>query len=272
MMQSKLFPSFPNIRHQAKVILIYTVCVGLIGLLPLKLWAAEDDARQLFKEANQCYQDGKFNDALERYKKLESLGYQSGALYYNMGNTYYKLGAIGYAILYYERAAKLIGDDEDLIANLELARMRTKDRIQELSPFLLDAIVERWLGAFSLTGVAVATIVAFYLLMAIVIARLQKLPLNQTLMQVGFYVTLVITLFFAITFGAKSYHDAQRAEAIVVSPTLNLKSEPKDEAKTILTVHDGLKVSIMRQLDEWVEVRLPNGDKGWAKSTDIVQI
>ncbi len=271
-MQSKSFLSFPNIRHPAKVILIHTVCVGLIGLLPLKLWAAEDDAQQLFKEANQYYQDGKFNDALERYKKLESLGYQSGALYYNMGNTYYKLGAVGYAILYYEKAAKLIGDDEDLTANLELARMRTKDRIQELPPFLLDAIVERWLGTFSLTGVAIGTVVAFYLLIAIVIARLQRLPFNQTLMQAGFYVTLIITLFFAITFGAKSYHEAQRAEAIVISPTLNLKSEPKDEAKTILTVHDGLKVSIMRQLGEWVEVRLPNGDKGWAKFVDIAQI
>lgn len=272
MMQRKLFLNFPNALLQAKTILIRTVCMSTVWFLPAMLWAADEEAKQLFKEANQCYQEGKFNEALEHYKKLENLGYQSGALYYNMGNTYYKLGAVGYAILYYEKAAKLIGNDEDLRANLELARMRTKDRIQKLPPFLFDAIIERWIELFSLEGMAWGTIVSFYLLIVIAIARLQKLLRNQLAAQIGFYVALGITFFLAITFGAKSYHDALRAEAIVVSSTLNLKSEPKDEAKTILVVHDGLKVSIMRQLDEWIEVRLPNGDKGWAKATDIARI
>jgi tetratricopeptide (TPR) repeat protein len=112
--------------------------MSTVWFLPAMLWAADEEAKQLFKEANQCYQEGKFNEALEHYKKLENLGYQSGALYYNMGNTYYKLGAVGYAILYYEKAAKLIGNDEDLIANFEHAPKRNKNKNQKKPPLVID--------------------------------------------------------------------------------------------------------------------------------------
>lgn len=246
--------------------------VSVIWLLPLASWAAESDAERLFKDGNQFYQEGKFSQALDCYAKLDSLGYQSGALYYNMGNAYYRLGSIGYAILYYEKAARLLGDDEDLLANLELARLRAKDRIQQAPPFFLDAFIERLLDAFSLNVAAIGAVVSFYLFIAVVIAQLQKRSINQIVLKTGFYVALVATAFFIVIFGANSYRDAARSEAVVISPTLNLKSEPNEDGKTIIVVHEGLKVSVARTVDGWLELRLPSGDKGWAKASDVAHI
>lgn len=179
-------------------------CASVLWLLPLAVWATEIDAERLFKDGNQFYQEGQFAQALECYAKLDSLGYQSGALYYNMGNTYYRLGAIGYAILYYEKAAKLIGEDEDLRTNLELARLRTKDRIQPVPRFSLDAFVESLLQTF-FNGRCCSrhSAVVFYLLIGIVIMQIQKYAVNQVLLKVGFYVTLVATVFFILIFSAK---------------------------------------------------------------------
>lgn len=248
------------------------LCASLIWLLPLALWAVESDAERLFKDGNEFYREGKFSQALQCYAQLDSMGYQSGALYYNMGNAYYRLGAIGYAILYYEKAARLIGNDEDLLANLELARLRAKDRLQPIPPLFFDALAERLLETFSLGAAAIGALLSFYLLMGVVIAQIQKRAINPIALKTGFYVALASTAFFFAVFGANSYRDAARSDAIVVSATLQLKSEPSNDSKTLITVHEGLKVKIAREESEWVEIRLPNGEKGWAKASDIALI
>lgn len=74
-----------------------------------------------FRQANDYYRKGQYEQALILYKKLDHLGYSSGSLYYNLGNTYFKLGKKGLAILYYEKARRLIPQDDDLKTNLAIA-------------------------------------------------------------------------------------------------------------------------------------------------------
>lgn len=248
------------------------ICLLILLALPPLAQAEAPNALQLFKEGNAAYQAGHFSEALQKYQLLDSLGYQSGALYYNIGNTYYKLGALGYAILYYEKARVLMPDDEDVRANLELAQFRTKDRLQAVPPLFLDALLQRILDIFSLTGAAIGLLVSFYLFIAILIAELRRLLPNRVVFLLGFYLSLTLTVLFGAVFAAKSYADATRNDAVVLSPTLNLKSEPRDDSKTIFVVHEGLKVSVVRQTGDWFELRLPNGDKGWAKRHDIGMI
>jgi hypothetical protein len=44
----------------------------------------------LFAEGNQYYRNGHYEEALQTYLNIMQNGYESGALYYNIGNTYYK--------------------------------------------------------------------------------------------------------------------------------------------------------------------------------------
>ncbi|MCS7012885.1 MAG: tetratricopeptide repeat protein [Chloroherpetonaceae bacterium] len=251
---------------------MHYIALLIVALIPLAGYADDIDADKLFREGNAAYQAGDFSAALQKYRLLDSLGYQSGALYYNLGNAYYKLGTIGYAILYYEKARRLMPNDEDVLANLELAQFRTKDRVPPMPPLFLDALTVRVLDFFSLTGAAAGLLVSFYLFVAILIAHMRQLLPHRTVLLVGFYLTLTLTVLFSVVFAAKAYSDASRSDAIVLAPVLHLKSEPREEGKTIFIIHEGLKVSVLRQAGEWREVRLPNGEKGWVRASELGMI
>ena len=68
--------------------------------------------------ANDLYENNKFQQAADSYESLIKRGLNNGYLYYNLGNTYIRLGKIGPAILNYMNAQKLIPRNENLQANL----------------------------------------------------------------------------------------------------------------------------------------------------------
>ena len=57
---------------------------------------------EFYQEGNRLYQEGNFEDALASYLRLVEAGFESGEVYYNIGNTYFKLGDLAESILYYE--------------------------------------------------------------------------------------------------------------------------------------------------------------------------
>jgi SH3-like domain-containing protein len=53
---------------------------------------------------------------------------------------------------------------------------------------------------------------------------------------------------------------------------VNVKSTPAEKGSDLFVIHSGLKVSITDHLNEWVEIRLPNGEKGWVLLSQIEEI
>ncbi|GAH77672.1 unnamed protein product, partial [marine sediment metagenome] len=73
---------------------------------------------ELFRKGNALYKEGKYEDAIEQYRKIIDGGILNGNLFYNLGNAYFRKGKIGYAILYYEKALKFLPRDRELNENL----------------------------------------------------------------------------------------------------------------------------------------------------------
>ena len=97
---------------------------------------------ELWTKANEAYSVGQYETALADYSKIEEGGYESYKLYYNMGNAWYKLGNMGKAILYYEKALKLNPAGEDAKNNLQIAKLRTLDKIDVLPEFILTTWIK----------------------------------------------------------------------------------------------------------------------------------
>ena len=97
-----------------------------------------DDA---WDTGNKAYINGNYTEALEYYTAILNEGKYSSKLYYNVGNTYFKLGDMGRAILYYNRALRLTPNSEDVQHNLKIALAHTKDNITEIPEFFL----KRWM-------------------------------------------------------------------------------------------------------------------------------
>ncbi len=73
-----------------------------------------------------------FMKSILHYRELiEEGGISNGKLYYNIGNAYFRMDDLGRAILNYKRASLYMPNDDNLRTNLEYARGRRKNVVEE---------------------------------------------------------------------------------------------------------------------------------------------
>jgi tetratricopeptide (TPR) repeat protein len=247
------------------VVLFVTVVAPATGL------AAQED---FFVEGNRLYREGDFSGALESYLRIEEAGFESGALYYNIGNSYFKLGELGSAILYYERARRLMPGDDDLQANLELARTLTVDEVNPLPGFLPFRALRWWIHLIprrALTWlVAVTYVVAMVGLTLWVLWRGSSAGTWAGRMAgaMGVVAAMLGTNLLAIELGI-----GEARRAVVMDEPADVQSAPTDDPSLqVFTVHEGTTVRIDRQSGDWVEIVLDDGKVGWLEVGALEEI
>ena len=227
-----------------------------------------------FDEGNQRYQEGDFAGALERYMCILDDGLESGELYYNIGNSYFKLGELGPAILYYERASNLLLGDADLLANLELARSMTVDDITPLPGFWLFRVVRWWVEL--LTGSALVWLVALsYVAMmtAVIVVALRPARVLEAWGRRVAVVSAAVVVLFGVNLAVRELEVGAAEEAVIMASSVEVQSAPSDDtALQIFAVHEGTKVRIERRSDAWVEVVLEDGKVGWLRADQLEPI
>ena len=80
-------------------------------------------------EGDSAYIKDDYTTAIQIYESLLKNG-ESADVYYNLGNSYYKIGEIAKAVLNYERALLMKPGNSDIRANLEVARAKTIDKVE----------------------------------------------------------------------------------------------------------------------------------------------
>ena len=96
----------------------------LFGLV--QITGASESARS-FLDGIRDYKEDRFADAAAAFTTIADDGVRNGKLYYNIGNACFKNGDIGHALLWYERALKLLPHDPDLRFNYEYVQTLTRD-------------------------------------------------------------------------------------------------------------------------------------------------
>ena len=111
------------------------------------------DASEYLKEivrANDLYSEKRYAQSAQAYESLIQKGVRNGYLYYNLANTYIRMGKTGPAVLNYIRARKWIPRDENLEANLKFAIQQTWDKIEPPPPRTLSTLFF-WSNDFNLS-------------------------------------------------------------------------------------------------------------------------
>ena len=80
-------------------------------------------------EGDSAYIKEDYATAIQVYETLLKNG-EAADVYYNLRNSYYKIGEIAKAVLNYERALLLQPGNSDIRANLEVARAKTIDKVE----------------------------------------------------------------------------------------------------------------------------------------------
>lgn len=241
----------------------------------MMLWASGVCRAQLpsvsdenwFEEGNAAYTEGNFEEALSRYNAIVESGMESASLYYNMGNTYYKMKDYPHAILFYEKALKLDPSNEDIRTNLEIANLAIVDKI---TPVPKSFIAKWWdsLGSlFSVDGWAWVSVAVFavFLLCLFIFLMSRRTGLRKA----GFFVGLlaVVCLALSVCFAIRTQKDrTHQNEAIIMTPTVTVKSSPSENSVDLFVLHEGSKVRVMDGANGWNKIKIADGSVGWLQA------
>lgn len=230
-------------------------------------------AQELWKRGETAYSEGRYADAVTAYKEILDKGLFSEELYYNAGNAYFKNNELGEAILYYRRALNLDPTDEDIIHNLEFARRRTKDRIEQIPEFVFTRWTKQIRDVISSDAWAVISLVC--LCVAGIMLLIFRLSQSIVSRRMSFYVLVVsVLIFIASALFAWNSREAilEQNEAVVMSSAVSVKSSPDKNATELFVLHEGTELMVGESTNGWVEVRIADGRKGWIEESRIEKI
>lgn len=73
--------------------------------------------------------------------------------------------------------------------------------------------------------------------------------------------------------GYKNYRQISSSKtAIVFTPTVNIKSSPDYSSSTLFVIHSGTKIEIIEKIENWYQIKIANGNKGWLQEIDFKKI
>jgi tetratricopeptide (TPR) repeat protein len=220
--------------------------------------------------ADSAYVRGDFQQAIQIYEELLQQG-EAAEVYYNLGNAYYKAGEIAKAILNYERALLLEPGNSDVKANLELARAKTVDKVEPTPEIFFVSWGKALVNTMSSNQWSYVGIAAFILLMCAIAAFV--LSKSVALKKTGFFggVLMLIVVILANIFASQQKSRLQnRDSAIVITPSVSVRSTPSESGTALFVLHEGHKVEIKDStMKAWKEIRLEDGKVGWVPDAAI---
>jgi tetratricopeptide (TPR) repeat protein len=223
--------------------------------------------------ANAAYSKGTYDKAITMYNSFINDGYESEQAYYNLGNCYYRKADYPKAILNYEKAKKLNPSDADVQFNLQLANLKTTDKITPDSEIFLANWWHKVVDICSEKGWAIICI--SLLCLALLSISSYLVSRNLFLRQFGFWFGVLMLFFslFTFLFSREQYNTLTTHDtAIVMSGSVTVKAAPADNGAQLFIIHEGAKVWIVKSEGTWTEVKLANGNQGWLLTSDIEAI
>lgn len=208
--------------------------------------------------------------AIQIYEALLKNG-EAADVYYNLGNSYYKIGEIAKAVLNYERALLLQPGNGDIRANLEVARAKTIDKVEPVPEVFFVSWIKSLTNSMSVDAWATWGIVSFILL---IIAFYFFIFSKQIMLKkIGFIsgiILLIVTVCSNLFASQQKEHLVNRSEAIVMNPSVTVRSTPSESGTSLFILHEGRKVSVKdNSMKEWKEIRLEDGKVGWVPASAI---
>lgn len=244
-----------------------------IGSSYAEFSAAKQESNVTKAEGDSAYMRNDYAAAIQIYESLLKKG-EAAEVYYNLGNSYYKAGDIAKAILNYERALLLQPGNGDIRANLEIVRSKTIDKVTPVPEIFFVSWFKSLINMLSVDAWAKWGIVFFILLL--VSCSLFFFSKQVLMKKIGFIAGILFLVLVVLSnvFAAQQENALMnRNEAIVLNPSVTVRSTPSENGVSLFILHEGSKVKIKDDsMREWKEIRLEDGKVGWLPASSIENI
>ena len=231
-----------------------------------------DKANKFFYTANTYYEKGDYARAVEDYIRILDSGIESGNLYYNIGNSFLKLGKIGYAVLCYEKARRYIPGDSDLKSNLDYAKSFVEKAALEAERGIFFAPAIK--APFRMFNLNTITVTALLLYLVAVIFSLLKITMSSISRKIRpIYLIALLGFFLNVLVFALRYYDEELIKhGIVVQKEAECKYEPIEKSTTYYKINEGQDVGVLKTRNGWRQIRRHDGRVAWVKKEAVEEI
>lgn len=243
------------------------ILVSLV-IFTVSTFASVDDS--LMQRGNTAYQQENYAEAIDCYTEIVNHGNEGAILYYNLGNACFKNKENAQALLWYERALRLDPSNEDIKHNIAFVNLQVTDKIDALPKLFF---VRWWNGlsqSMTVTGWAILAVVfgaVFALSVALMLVSRRQ---GTKIVAVGVLFLSILMAVLSLVFASyESKRYINHPEAIVIQSVVNAKGTPNENAASLFVIHEGLKVELTDRVGAWVEIKLPNGEKGWVEAESV---
>jgi hypothetical protein len=204
--------------------------------------------------AEALYEAGALRAAADSFAARAAGDFRVSAHWYNLGATLYRAGADGKATVAWTIAARLAPRDGVI------------RRARRLLP-APDAASDQLLGVGWATPAEWALIggMAWVLLWLAAIGRDRR---RRAVVIVGLGAVSVSTTLL----GAAEWRRRAQPVAVVVAGDVPVRAAPYGGAGAAATMHAGAALLVGRRYGRWLEVRRPDGVRGWLLAAEVVQL
>ena len=202
------------------------------GMTSLVTDSTKIDAVPTLSDADSAYIQGDYLTAISIYEwVIENQGVNA-TLYMNLGNCWLK---------------------RDEVA---------KSPVNQL---FITVWFKKLLALLDVNGWALLTVILFVLTVILVGILLFSKKSGIRKISFSFSVFFLLLSILSFIFATTQMGNLkQRDTAIIMSPSVTVKSTPTSAGTDLFIIHEGRKVKILdSSMKEWVEIRLEDGNTGW---------
>ena len=244
--------------------------INIIWMVSPSILSAQINVENIFSQANELYNKGSYIEAINNYKEIIKNDFHSAELYYNLGNAYYRLDSIASSVYYYEKALQLNPNDRETIDNLELINKTLVDEIDPITIPLIESILNRVSNIFYFETWGYISIFFSFLIVALFLSY--YFANSSRVKRLTFVLLCISSIFMLVSLinGNKGYNNYINNEyAVIYSYETDLKTEPNYRSETLFMLHEGTKIQVLENYNNWIKIRLVNGQVGYIQLIDV---
>ncbi len=267
-------------RNRIKVIIVLSfLCVSLLYCSLHNAYCTSLDEEEvsgfyteavtMFRKANELATTNPakaktlYQSSVMRFERIiKDGGIENGKLYYNIGNAYFRMNDLGMAILNYRKAKMLTPDDANLQHNLQYARSRRIDRIEEEQKTKVLKTLFFWHYDIS-TGIRfiVLSIMSACLWITASVRFFYKKRLLNRL--IFFPAILVVLMLGSLIVEKVSIESLQPGVIIAPEVTARKGNSEAYEPAFKEPLHAGTEFILIEERKDWFYVELPDSRRCW---------
>ena len=201
-----------------------------------------ENINNIFKNANDLYNQGNYIEANNLYLNLVSSNVVSKDLYYNLASSYYEINSNGYAVLWYERALNIAPFDKEIKNNINKITERKDYDSFYIIVFYISLVLFVFFSAF------------------LFVLFIKNKNIN--------FLLLIICIILII-FSIYSYNTI-KSDYIIIVKSSNIYSGSSIKSDIVSSVYEGEKFRVIKESSNWYYVK--GISKGWINKEYLEKI